>query len=164
MSAIRDVPDFPRPGVLFKDITPLLLDSKLMSDACDWMAESFADVDVVVGLESRGFLFGAPLAERLGVGFVPARKKGKLPHSTHSVEYALEYGEATLEIHTDAILSDQRVLICDDLLATGGTANAAEQLITRTEGVLVGCVFLIELDFLNGRRQLQSAVKSLLHY
>jgi len=164
LEAIRDVPDFPKPGVLFKDITPMLAQPSLTSEVYDWMASAFDDVDVIVGLESRGFIFGAPIAERMNVPLVLARKKGKLPHVTHSVDYELEYGNATMEIHVDAIEPGQRVLICDDLLATGGTANAAERLIEQTKGHVVGCVFLIELDFLNGAEQIKAPIKSLIHY
>jgi adenine phosphoribosyltransferase len=157
-AAIRDVPDFPQAGVLFKDITPLLGDGALLSLAIDAMAESFAgqQVDKVVGIDARGFIFGAMLSARLGCGFVPARKKGKLPWHTHSVEYALEYGQATLEMHEDAILPGERVLLADDLLATGGTASAALELMKKMDANLLGSVFFIELEFLNGREKVEA--------
>jgi adenine phosphoribosyltransferase len=161
---VRDVPDFPRPGVLFKDITPVLADPSVFTEVCDWMAAPWSDIDVVVGIESRGFIFGAPLCERLNASFVPARKKGKLPHSTYAIDYDLEYGSAVLEIHTDAIRPGQRVLICDDLLATGGTAEAAVALIKRAGGEIVGSTFLVELDFLSGRKKVGGRIESLLHY
>jgi adenine phosphoribosyltransferase len=154
-SAIRDVPDFPQPGVLFKDITPVLADSALLTLAVDGMA-AVADgqrVDKVVGIDARGFIFGAMLAARIGCGFIPARKKGKLPWRTSGVDYALEYGTASLEIHEDAINSGERVLLADDLLATGGTAAAALELITRTGAEFLGSVFFIELAFLKGRER-----------
>ena len=122
------------------------------------------DVEAVIGLESRGFIFGVPVAERLGVPFVPARKKGKLPRDVYAEHYSLEYGEATLEVHKDGIVPGARVLICDDLLATGGTAKAATRLVEKAGGVVAGCVFLIELDFLDGRVGLKSPVASLIHY
>ena len=161
---IRTVPDFPKPGIMFKDITPLLADSVAFGRACDWMASVYPDVDVVVGLESRGFIFGVPVAQRLGVPFIPARKKGKLPCEVFSESYSLEYGQATLEMHRDAMAVGAKVLICDDLLATGGTADAAVRLANQAGGVVIGCVFLIELDFLNGRECLEAPVSSLIHY
>lgn len=153
---IRDVPDFPQPGVLFKDITTLLRDPAGFRAGVDRLTAAFvADrIDVVVGLESRGFIFGAPLAYRLGTGFVPIRKYGKLPADRIHVEYELEYGSAAFEIHTDAVKPGQRVLIVDDLLATGGTARAAVDLIERLGGEVVACAFLIELAFLHGRDRL----------
>ncbi len=155
-SYIRDVPDFPKKGILFKDITTLLKDRDAFRAAIDQLTAAFRadDVDVVVGMESRGFIFGAPLAYNLGAGFVPVRKLGKLPAETLRVEYALEYGTNTLEIHKDAIQPGQRVLIVDDLLATGGTVAATIELVRRLGGVVVGLGFLVELLFLNGRRYL----------
>ncbi len=155
-STIRDVPDFPVEGILFKDITTLLKNPAALKEAVDRMmayAESRA-VDVVVGVESRGFIFGMPLAYNLGVGFVPVRKPGKLPAEKISESYTLEYGTNTLEIHVDAIETGQRVLVIDDLLATGGTALATCRLVERLGGVVAGCAFAIELNFLHGRDKL----------
>jgi adenine phosphoribosyltransferase len=153
---IRDVPDFPKPGIVFKDITPLLADAAATSEACSQLAGPFADqgVAVVAGIESRGFLFGVPVAERLGCGFVPIRKPGKLPAETVSQSYELEYGTDTIEIHADAIRPGQKVLMIDDLLATGGTMAAACQLVERLGGQIVGVAFVIELCFLAGRSKL----------
>jgi adenine phosphoribosyltransferase len=154
-SAVRDVPDFPQAGVLFKDITPVLADSELLGLAVDAMAE-VADgqrVDKVVGIDARGFIFGAMLAARIGCGFIPARKKGKLPWRTSGVNYALEYGTASLEMHEDAIHPGERVLLADDLLATGGTAGAALELMARMKAHVLGSVFFIELGFLQGREK-----------
>ena len=150
---IRDVPDFPTPGIMFKDITTLLKDPSAYRQSLDEMTEAFQNerVDVVVGIESRGFIFGAPIADRLKAGFVLARKLGKLPSRTIAAEYALEYGTNTIEMHQDSILPGQRVLIADDLLATGGTVQAAAQLVEQLGGQVVGLVFLIELKFLKGR-------------
>ena len=155
-SCIRDVPDFPKAGILFKDITTLLKDSQAFHQAVDMLTDSFRDdkVDVVVGMESRGFIFGSVVAYNLGAGFVPVRKLGKLPADTLRVDYALEYGTNTLEIHKDAIAEGQRVLVMDDLLATGGTVAATIELVRRLGGDVVGVGFLMELLFLNGRRQL----------
>jgi adenine phosphoribosyltransferase len=153
---IRDVPDFPKPGILFRDITPLLQSPVALRRTLEKM-EALAAArrpDVVVGIESRGFLFGVPLAARLGVGFVPIRKPGKLPAETHQERYTLEYGEDAVEVHADAIAAGQRVLIVDDLLATGGTAAATTRLIERMGGEVVGLLFLIELEFLQGRELL----------
>ncbi len=149
---VRDVPDFPEPGVTFKDITPLLADPDAFHLVLDLLVEHVAGtrVDVVIGIESRGFLLGAPVADRLGAAFVPARKAGKLPGPTHRVEYALEYGTASLEIHRDAFASGARVVILDDVLATGGTAAAAVDLVGLMGGVVVGLGFLIELTELGG--------------
>lgn len=154
---IRDVPDFPKPGIMFKDITPLLRSPESLRTAVDLITGHFQGkaVDLVVGIESRGFIFGAPLAYNLGVGFVPVRKVGKLPSRSVAVEYALEYGNATLEIHEDAVERGQRVVICDDLLATGGTARATLDLVTRLGGEVVGLAFIIELAFLHGRHHLE---------
>ena len=156
-SHIRDIPDFPKPGILFKDITPLLLDPVALSDA---VARTAAwarplDVDFVVAAEARGFILGGALAIELGAGFVPARKPGKLPHETISAEYILEYGVDALEMHADALAHGARVLLHDDLLATGGTARALAELIEATGAEIVGCGFLVELGFLGGRERLQ---------
>ena len=154
---IRDVPDFPKPGIIFKDITPLLANHKAFSATIGSLAERYRDakVDVVVGIEARGFIFGAPLAERLGCSFVPMRKKGKLPYKTVDISYDLEYGSATIEMHTDAIAAGQRVLVIDDLLATGGTAGAACELVKGQGGEVVECAFIVELAFLNGRAKIK---------
>ena len=156
-SKIRVVPDFPEPGISFKDITTLLQDGPALREAVRMMADAFRDdrVDVVVGVESRGFIFGSPIAYELGVGFVIVRKPGKLPSDTYRVEYALEYGTDALEMHKDAIKPGQRVLIVDDLLATGGTIAAAADLVRRAGGEIVGYSFLIELAYLNGRERLK---------
>ena len=153
---IRDVPDFPQPGIIFKDITTLLRDGPALRQAIDQLTEHVRDwgIDVVVGMESRGFIFAAPIAYLLGVGFVPVRKLGKLPSETVSAEYELEYGTNTLEMHVDAVEPGARVLVVDDLLATGGTVAATIELIEQVGGVVVGTAFLIELTFLNGRRRL----------
>ena len=155
-AAVRDVPDFPKPGVLFKDITPILADGHLFRLAVECFVEANAAlrVDKVVGIDARGFLFGAAAAYRMGVGFVPVRKKGKLPFRTESIAYALEYGDASVEMHVDAIAPGERVVIIDDLLATGGTAAAAACLVAKMGGVLVEAQFLIELEFLAGRQAL----------
>ena len=154
---IRDVPDFPKKGILFKDITTLLRDPEAFREAIDALAARYVDerIDEVVAVESRGFVFGAPLAYKLGAGFVPVRKPGKLPAQTTSVEYSLEYGTGRLEMHLDAIQPGQRILLVDDLLATGGSAKAAAELVERLGGVIVGVAFLIELEFLQGARKLE---------
>jgi len=159
---VRDVPDFPRDGVLFKDITPLLSDPDLMRRIYDQLAADWGHVDTVVGMESRGFIFGAVVADRLGAGFTLARKAGKLPHATEAVTFQLEYGEATLEMHVDAFQPGARVLVVDDLLATGGTAAATLELVKRLGGTVVGYSFLIELAFLGGRGRLDAEVRSIL--
>lgn len=153
---VRDVPDFPKPGILFKDITPLLADADALSLAGSAMADPFRGrrVDRVVGIESRGFILGALVARELGVGFVPVRKPGKLPARVESVEYALEYGTDRLEVHADACGDAARVLIVDDVLATGGTARATCDLIERLDAEILGLSFLIELEFLRGRERL----------
>jgi adenine phosphoribosyltransferase len=164
---VRDVPDFPKPGILFKDIMPMLADGPAFREVVDRLAEMARPwkPDVVLGAEARGFMFGAPLAYALGAGFVAARKPGKLPYTTVSAKYALEYGFDALEVHIDAIKPGQRVLICDDLLATGGTSKAKIELVERLEGVVAGLAFAIELDFLNGRDKLEGYdVASLIHY
>ncbi len=154
---VRDVPDFPVEGILFKDITTLLQRPDAFREAVDALAGRFADrgVDQVVAIESRGFVFGAPLAYKLKAGFVPVRKPGKLPAKTISVEYSLEYGTNTLEVHVDAIEPGQKVLLVDDLLATGGSARAAIELVERLGGVVVGAAFLIELESLQGAKKLE---------
>lgn len=151
-AAIRDVPDYPKPGIVFKDITPLLGNPRLFGLACDAMAMPFVNQRVthVLAVESRGFIFGGVIAARLGSGFVPIRKVGKLPFTTERVEYALEYGSDALEMHVDALSTGSRVLIVDDVLATGGTAAAAIELVRRVGGEVVGCSFLIRLTFLAG--------------
>jgi adenine phosphoribosyltransferase len=150
---IRDVPDFPKPGILFKDITPLLADAEAMHHTVEQLIEPFADsgIDVVVGIESRGFIFGALVAARLNTGFVPVRKPGKLPAAKLAESYQLEYGSDTVEIHADAIQPGQKVLMVDDLLATGGTMAAACRLVEALEAEIVGISFVIELAFLPGR-------------
>ena len=153
---IRDVPDFPRPGILFKDITPLLADQTLFRQVTSAMSRPFVREGVthVVAVESRGFILGGPIAQELGAGFVPVRKLGKLPYRTERVTYALEYGSDHLEIHADALGAGARVLLVDDVLATGGTAAAACGLVERLGATLVGCTFLISLSFLPGREAL----------
>jgi adenine phosphoribosyltransferase len=156
-SFVRDIPDFPRPGILFKDITPLLLDP-LALDAAVAGLEAYAEplgVQLVVAAEARGFILGGALARQLGAGFVPARKPGKLPSDTVSAEYALEYGVDALEVHADALAGGARVLVHDDLLATGGTASALCDLVALRGGHVVGCAFLVELGFLDGRSRLR---------
>ena len=154
---IRDVQDFPQQGVLFKDITPMLQDGPAFHAAIDRLAAHYAGagIQTVVGVESRGFIFGAPLAYQLNCGFVPVRKFGKLPHETMSVEYALEYGTNVVEIHKDAVKQGERVLIVDDLLATGGTVSAAIELVENIGGHIAGIAFLVELTFLKGRDHLK---------
>ena len=165
--AIRDVPDFPKPGIMFKDITPLLLDPGRFRRALELMAAPFGGSKVrrVVSIESRGFLLGAPIALLLEAGLVPIRKPGKLPAARGRVEYALEYGTDALEMHRDAVGLGDRVLIVDDVLATGGTAEAAAKLVRAHGAQVVGFTFLIELDFLKGRERLRNErVEALLHY
>lgn len=164
---IRDIENFPTKGVVFKDITPLLGNSKSLVFTADALLKLVVDVkvDKVIGMESRGFFFATLLATKLDAGFVPVRKKGKLPHNTLAEQYSLEYGEDVLEIHEDAIKAGENVLIHDDVLATGGTAKAVCNLVERLGGNIVQCNFLIELDFLNGRDELSAYnVQSLLHY
>ena len=166
-SRIRDVPDFPHKGIVFKDITTLLKDGPSLRQALDQLTDLVRgwDIDLVAGMESRGFIFAAPIAYKLGLGFVPVRKLGKLPAETISAEYALEYGTNTLELHVDAIDPGQRVLIVDDLLATGGTVGATIDLVERLDGVVAGTAFLVELTFLDGRRHLEGyRVASLIKY
>ncbi|MGH7814232.1 MAG: adenine phosphoribosyltransferase [Candidatus Binataceae bacterium] len=153
---IRNVPDFPKPGIMFRDFTPLIADPRGFAAVIDQMAEPYlGKVDAVVGIESRGFVVGAPLAYRLGVGLTIVRKPGKLPADTIDESYDLEYGSATLQIHRDALRSGSRVLIADDLLATGGTAEAAIKLARKVGGEIVGCAFVVELTGLHGRERLQ---------
>jgi adenine phosphoribosyltransferase len=153
---IRDIPDFPKPGILFRDITTLLRDPAGFKYTIDRLADVVAPLnpEYIVGMESRGFIFGAPLAYRLGIGFVPVRKPGKLPAAVYTAEYALEYGTDKLQIHQDAIPAGGRVLMVDDLIATGGTAAATAKLLQDIGSNLVGCAFIIELDALNGRSKL----------
>ncbi|HEX2026647.1 MAG TPA: adenine phosphoribosyltransferase [Nitriliruptorales bacterium] len=155
-SHIREIPDFPQPGVSFKDVTPLLLDHVAFSTVVDAIVVSFGrgTIDKVVGIEARGFILAAPVAYHFGAGFVPLRKRGKLPGATWAVDYELEYGVETLEVHEDAIRAGDRVLIVDDVLATGGTARAAIELVERAGGTVSGLAFLIELAFLDGAQRL----------
>jgi len=155
--AIRNVPDFPKPGIQFKDITPVLADPRLFAGTIDLLTDGFkpGSVDAVVGIDARGFIFAAAVAMKLRVGFVPVRKKGKLPYKTHEQDYALEYGSATVAMHVDALKPGARVLLIDDLLATGGTAAAAAALIKKLGAQILEVTFLIELKFLNGREKLK---------
>ena len=164
---IREIPDFPKPGILFYDITTLLKDAAAYKEAIGEMLDPYRgeQIDLVVGMESRGCIFSAPMAYELDAGLVPVRKLGKLPAETLSVEYALEYGSNTLEIHRDAIQPGQRVLVVDDLLATGGTVHGTIELIERLKGEIVGLAFLVELDFLHGRDRLEGRrVTSVVRY
>lgn len=160
-AAVRDIPDFPKPGILFKDITPVMQQPRLYGDVIEWMSEGWGTVDRIVAMESRGFLFAPAMIGPLNAGLALARKAGKLPHETISVSYDLEYGQATLEMHADAVAPGERVLVVDDLLATGGTAAATIELIRKLGGQVVGCVFLIELSFLHARDKLDVPVRSL---
>ena len=164
---IRDVPNFPKPGIIFKDMTPLLMIPEALSKVIDLFVHKFSDKKIgkIIGIESRGFIFGSALALKMGVGFVPVRKKGKLPWKTTAEEYSLEYGTDTVEIHADALSPNERVLIVDDLLATGGTAAATARLVAKQKAVVESFAFVVELDFLSGRKQLGSThVESLIHY
>ncbi len=164
---IASVKDFPKQGIDFKDITPLMLDGEAFKSACSEIADYAKEVgaEIVVGPEARGFIFGCPVAADLGIGFAPIRKPGKLPRETENIEYDLEYGSNTLSIHKDAIQKGQKVIIVDDLLATGGTVIATIELIERLGGEVVGCAFLIELEFLNGKNLLKGYnIKSLMKY
>lgn len=164
---IRAIPDFPIKGILFRDITPLLADKEAFAEAVELMAKPFVDkrIDIVVGIEARGYILGGAMAVKLGAGFVPVRKPGKLPYDKISEEYKLEYGTNTLEMHRDATGQGDRVLIVDDLLATGGTAAATRRLVAQVGAVVVGFSFLIELDGLAGRKELPGEdVRSVLHY
>lgn len=151
---VRDVPDYPQPGVMFKDITPLLADGSAFAAVIDALASMYGPVDKVAGIEARGFVLAAPVACRLGAGFVPIRKKGKLPGVTYAQEYDLEYGTATVEVLTDAFEPSERVLVIDDVLATGGTARAAAELVQRAGAEVAGLAVLLELSFLDGRAKL----------
>src|ERR1051325_4785851 len=165
--AIRNIPDFPKAGIQFKDITPVLAEARLFSGCIDLLCDSFkpADVDAVVGIDARGFIFAAAAAVKLQAGFVPVRKKGKLPYQTHEQEYDLEYGTATVAVHVDALKPGSRVLLIDDLLATGGTAAAAAALVQKLGAQIQEISFLIELSFLHGRDKLkQFPVRSLVVY
>ncbi len=154
-SRLRDVPDFPSPGVIFKDVTPLLADGAVFGAVTRELADRWRDrVDVIAGVEARGFIFGAALAHELGLGFVAVRKAGKLPAATTAISYDLEYGSATIEVHADAFVAGSRVLVVDDVLATGGTAAAACELVERAGGAVVGCAVVLELAFLDGRARL----------
>ncbi len=163
---IRNIPDFPKPGINFKDISPLLADGEAFSACTSELAVHMPDdIDAIVGIESRGFLFGAALAQQTGVGFVPIRKPGKLPADTHTIEYELEYGTGVLEIHRDALSAGHKVIVIDDLLATGGSAAATIALIEKLGAKVEACLFVIELDFLAGRKRLNPIpVHSILHY
>ncbi len=156
-SVIRDVPDFPKPGIIFKDITPIMLNPEVSGQILDHLVGIYKDqnIDIIAGIESRGFLFGFPLAIRLGIPFVLIRKKGKLPYNKISHDYELEYGTSTIEMHVDAVKNGQRVLIHDDLLATGGSAEAAAHLIKKCGGEIAGFNFLVGLDFLDGKSKLE---------
>ena len=164
---VHDVPDFPKPGILFRDITPMLAHGPAFAAAIEQLDELTSHISYsrIIGIESRGFIFGAALAQRRQCGFVPIRKPKKLPRKTVSETYALEYGEDTLEMHEDALIKGERALLVDDVLATGGTAEAAGRLVSRSAGEVAGFAFLIELDFLEGRSRLAPhAVASLIHY
>lgn len=164
---IRDIPDFPKPGIVFKDITPLLLDPAGLSLAIEYLTQPFLreNVELVTGAESRGFIFASAVAKNLSAGFVPIRKPGRLPHETVSREYTLEYGTDALEMHADAVNEGDRVLLVDDLLATGGTMQACIELVRSQGGIVVGAAVLIELDGLQGRKRLGDvAVHTILHY
>lgn len=163
---IRDIPDFPRPGIVFKDISPLLADGQAFSASVSQLACLMPqNIDAIVGVESRGFLFGAALAQQTGIGFVPVRKPGKLPAEVHQIEYELEYGFDALEIHRDALSSGHKIVLVDDLLATGGTARATVDLVRHLGAEVTACLFVIELSFLNGRDVLDDVpVHSLLSY
>ena len=165
--AIRNVPDFPKPGIQFKDITPVLADARLFNGAIAELCKPFqpGSVDAVVGIDARGFIFAAAAAVRLQAGFVPIRKKGKLPYTTHEEDYSLEYGVATVAVHTDALKPGARVILIDDLLATGGTAAAAASLVRKLGAEILEFSFLIELTFLNGREKLNGfPVRSIVRY
>jgi adenine phosphoribosyltransferase len=166
-AAVRDVPDFPKKGIVFKDITPILSDSGLFRASIDLFVERCRgrEIDKIVGIDARGFVFGSAVAYELGVGFVPIRKRGKLPYQTEIAKYSLEYGEAEMEMHTDAVTAGERVVLVDDLLATGGTSAAAAMLIRKRGADLVEAEFLIELEFLQGRKRLESTpITSFLKY
>ena len=165
--SIRDVPDFPKPGIIFKDITPILADPDLLYLSIKALASFVEDssIDKVIGIDARGFIFGSLVANSLGKGFIPVRKEGKLPWKTESESYELEYGQSVIEIHQDAVLPGERILIIDDLLATGGTAAAAIKLVNRLGGIVDSAAFFIELEFLNGRELLKNCeVHSVLNF
>jgi len=167
MALIRDVPDFPEPGIVFRDLTPVLANGPALARVTADLARPYHNdgITAVAGMEARGFIFGALVAQALGVGFVPLRKPGKLPAAAHSVSYDLEYGSASLEMHTDAVGPGDRILLIDDLIATGGTAAASCELVNRAGADIAACAFVIELDFLNGRERLRGTpVHSLIHY
>lgn len=167
IKAVRDIPDFPVKGVIFKDITPLLSDMNLYNKIIDTIVNQYKDKNItkIAGLESRGFLFGISIAQKLNIPFIPIRKKGKLPYKTISTTYSLEYGTATIEMHIDAVNEKDNVLIVDDLLATGGTAYAAVELVKKLNANVVGCAFVIELTFLNGKDKLKDiAYSSIVQY
>src|ERR1700681_2937342 len=155
-AAVRDVPDFPKAGIIFKDITPILSHGKLFRASIDIFLDRCRsqEIDKIVGIDARGFLFGSAVAYELGIGFVPLRKKGRLPYKTESAKYSLEYGEAEMELHVDAIKPGEQIVLIDDLLATGGTSASATTLINKVGGELVAAIFLIELEFLRGREKL----------
>ena len=164
---VRDIPDFPKPGILYRDITPLLANPQALATSIDAMANPFTDetIDYVIAAEARGFIFGTAIATKLGAGFVPVRKPGKLPYDLHSFQYDLEYGTDELQIHVDALSPGDRVLVVDDLLATGGTVQACLELVSRCEAKVIGCSFLIELCQLGGRARLSPArVESVIQY
>ena len=164
---VRDIADFPKPGIIFKDLTPLLADSDALGETTRLLAAPFVDANItaVAGMEARGFIFGSLVAQHLGAGFIPLRKPGKLPAATHRVSYALEYGEAELHMHTDAVSEGDNILLVDDLIATGGTAAASVELVQKAGATVAACAFVIELDFLNGRDVLSPCpIHSLLHY
>src|SRR6266436_4943057 len=166
-AAVRDVPDFPKRGIVFKDITPVLSDPVLFRASVDLFLERCRGlkIDKIVGIDARGFLFGSAVAYELGVGFVPLRKKGRLPYKTESAKYSLEYGEAEMELHVDAIVAGEQIVLIDDLLATGGTSASAATLIKKVGGDLIEAIFLIELEFLHGRQKLEpTPVTSFLKY
>jgi len=166
-SKVRDIPDFPEPGIIFRDITPLVADPAALQLSVYQLLQPFLGetVNAVAGMEARGFIFGSLAAWELGVGFIPLRKPGKLPYDVQTASYDLEYGSAALEVHTDAINPGDKILLIDDLIATGGTAEASCQLIEELGGDVIGCAFVIELDALNGREKLlKYKVHSLLHY
>jgi len=164
---VRDVPDFPRPGILFRDLTPLMGDGAAMRETIDLLSEAVVRhrPELIVAIESRGFIFGAPVAASLGIGFVPVRKPGKLPHKTRQRSYDLEYGTDALEMHADAVVQGARVVVVDDLLATGGTAAATIELMREIGGKVIGAAFVVELELLRGRKRLGDvAVDALLKY
>jgi adenine phosphoribosyltransferase len=166
-SAIRDIPDFPKPGIVFRDITPVLADPQLFQHSITMICETAGStrVDKVVGIDARGFIFAAAVADRIGAGFIPVRKEGKLPWTTRGLSYTLEYGEAAVEIHEDAIQPGEKVLLVDDLLATGGTASAAVKLLDGLQADLIAATFLIELSGLGGREKLGNhRIESLITY